>query len=90
MKRFNKALVAGAAAVAVSFAGVSAAGAAEDPKPAPALSSFGGGKTDDAADGKKEGLKPGEIKDWISVATAIIGLFSTVFAFLAKHFNIKF
>jgi len=101
MKLFSrKAIVAGATALAVTFAGTSVA-VAEDETPRVSTPSESS-KTptpvekDDTKednnndDKKKEGgssSDPKEITAWISVFTAVIGALGTLFTFANKHFN---
>ena len=101
MKLFSrKALVAGAAAVALSFAGTSVAAADEPTNPGSSLSSFSGKKTDDNTDtndggGKdqnnngKDGSSSTEGDDETSKAeqiTAWISVFTAVIGALAAAF----
>ena len=98
MKLFSrKALVAGAAAVALSFAGTSVAAADEPTNPGSSLSSFSGEKTDDNTgkepdnneeDGSSD-MKPEAISAWISVFTAVIGALGALFAFASKYLGFK-
>ena len=98
MKLFSrKALVAGAAAVALSFAGTSVAAADEPTNPGSSLSSFSGGKTDDNTakdpdNTEENGSSDMEAKDisaWISVFTAVIGALGALFSFASKHLGFK-
>ena len=98
MKLFSrKALVAGATALSVAFAGTTVANAAEpttpasstqDKKPAEAT-------TTKTTEPTKEGssikdMDPKEITAWISVFTAVIGALGTLFAFANKYLDLPF
>ena len=97
MKLFSrKALVAGAAAVALSFAGTSVAAADEQPN----FSSFSSSsekQNDDEGQTKppkteENGSSDMEAKDisaWISVFTAVIGALGALFSFASKHLGFK-
>lgn len=97
MKLFSrKALVAGAAAVALSFAGTSVAAADEQPN----FSSFSSSSekpNDDDGETKppkpeqngSSDMKPQDISAWISVFTAVIGALGALFAFASKHLGFK-
>ena len=97
MKLFSrKALVAGAAAVALSFAGTSVAAADEQPN----FSSFSSSSekpNDEDGETKppkpeqngSSDMKPQDISAWISVFTAVIGALGTLFAFASKHLGFK-
>ena len=97
MKLFSrKALVAGAAAVALSFAGTSVAAADEQPN----FSSFSSSSekpNDEDGETKppkpeqngSSDMKPQDISAWISVFTAVIGAFGALFAFASKHLGFK-
>ena len=101
MKLFSrKALVAGAAAVALSFAGTSAAVAAEETTTtqAPGGSSTGSSTdktTTEPTDGNKNGedgdgsSDAKEISAWISVFTAVIGALGALFSFASKYLGFK-
>lgn len=99
MKFFSrKALVAGATAIAVSFAGVnvaSAEGAPANPgvvqtetpeKPAnndfSSQLSSGSSKTDKVTD--KETLDTEAIKSWIGIITAVVSALTAIYAFVNK------
>ena len=97
MKLFSrKALVAGAAAVALSFAGTSVAAADEQPN----FSSFSSSSekpNDEDGEPKppkpeqngSSDMKPQDISAWISVFTAVIGALGALFAFASKHLGFK-
>ena len=105
MKLFSrKALVAGAAAVALSFAGTSVATAEETKTGGSSVSDLFGGSsfsdskndTNDDGDGngnknpKKDGSSdPKEISAWISVFTAVIGALGALFSFASKNLGFK-
>lgn len=106
MKLFSrKALVAGAAAVALSFAGTSVATAEQKTNTGGSSVSdiFGGSSfsdskndTNDDGDGngnknpKKDGSSdPKEISAWISVFTAVIGALGALFSFASKNLGFK-
>lgn len=103
MKLFSrKALVAGATAVALSFAGTSAAVAAEPAKSSVSdlfsgSSSFSDKKNEDTTkeDPKKteengsSDMDPKDITAWISVFTAVIGALGALFSFASKHLGFK-
>lgn len=97
----RKAIVAGATALAVTFAGTSVA-MAQDETPAVSSSSETSTETstpvkDDDVNGDKnnddkkedEGSSsdPKDITAWISVFTAVIGALGTLFTFANKHFD---
>lgn len=98
MKLFSrKAIVAGATALAVTFAGTSVA-VAEDETPVvyedtSAETPTPGNNDDDAETDpdptKEEGSSadPKDITAWISVFTAVIGALGTLFTFANKHFD---
>ena len=97
MKLFSrKALVAGAAAVALSFAGTSVAAADEQPN----FSSFSSSSekpNDEDGETKppkpeqngSSDMKPQDISAWISVFTAVIGALGALFSFASKHLGFK-
>src|SRR5690625_7950544 len=101
MKLFSrKALVAGAAAVALSFAGTSVAAANEvtttetsTPQAPSGSSNFGSSKSveptnpDDDKNGGSSDAK--EISAWISVFTAVIGALGALFSFATKYLGFK-
>lgn len=93
MKLFSrKALVAGATAVAVSFAGTTVATAEEtDPTPTAANSQEPPKENEGSSnngEGSSEGeVKPDDIIAWIGVFTAVIGALGTLFGFLNKYFD---
>ena len=98
MKLFSrKALVAGATALSMTFAGTTVATAAEpttatesvEAKPASTPT-----KTKPSEEPKEgssiKDLDPNEIKAWIGVFTAVIGALGTLFAFANKYFDLPF
>ena len=104
MKLFSrKALVAGAAAVALSFAGTSVAAADEQPNFSSFSSSSDEKKDDNDVDPENKpedpdnpegdnGLSsqdPKDISAWISVFTAVIGALGALFSFASKHLGFK-
>src|SRR5699024_1644120 len=100
MKLFSrKALVAGAAAVALSFAGTSVATAEPATNTGGSSvsdvfggSSFSGSKNDTNPDNppKKDGSSdPKEISAWISVFTAVIGALGALYSFASKYLGFK-
>lgn len=90
MKFFSrKALVAGATAIAVSFAGVNVASAAPETRVLAvkttntATPSISSGSSEKDADGNgKSGLD--SIKSWIGIVTAVIGALSAIYTFINK------
>ena len=98
MKLFSrKALVAGAAAVVLSFAGTSVAAANEvsttETSQAPGGSSVSGSSKgvdptnpDDENKGSSDAK---EISAWISVFTAVIGALGALFSFATKYLGFK-
>lgn len=104
MKLFSrKALVAGAAAVALSFAGTSVAAADEQPNFSSFSSSSDEKKDDNDVDPENKpedpnnpegdnGLSsqdPKDISAWISVFTAVIGALGALFSFASKYLGFK-
>ena len=90
MKLFSrKALVAGAAAVALSFAGTSAAAADDQQTPTP-FSSLSSSSDEDKTP-EDDGLSshPQEISAWISVFTAVIGALGALYSFASKYLGFK-
>lgn len=103
MKLFSrKALVAGATALSVAFAGTTVATAAEpttpaastpassaqDKKPAKATTTKTTEPTEEGSSIKD--MDPKEITAWISVFTAVIGALGTLFAFANKYLDLPF
>ncbi|MEX3505958.1 MULTISPECIES: hypothetical protein [unclassified Corynebacterium] len=114
MKLFSrKSLVAGATAIAVSFAGVNVATAEESTSQPTAGAQAGdnqdgqgnegqtgddkdqndnsGSSIDDlsSSEGKDgEKVDPDEIKAWIGVVSAIIGVLGSIFAFITKYVDL--
>lgn len=102
MKLFSrKALVAGAAAVALSFAGTSAAVAEQAPSTETVNTQDTSNTGDDdkdkdnglsskGDDDKNEGSSDAtEISAWISVFTAVIGALGALFSFASKYLGFK-
>ena len=105
MKLFSrKALVAGATAVAVAFAGTSVATAKEETGSsdiATVFSSEEGGSSSNTTDpdnnnttdpnnGSSLGdADPNDIASWISVFTAIVGALAAAFSFATKYLGFK-
>ena len=98
MKLFSrKALVAGATAVAVAFAGTSVATAEENAGSsdiATVFSSEEGGSSSNTTDPDNNGSSlgdadPKEIASWISVFTAIVGALAAAFSFATKYLGFK-
>ena len=91
MKLFSrKALVAGAAAVALSFAGTSAAAADDQHTPTP-FSSLSSSSDEDKTP-EDDGLSsqdPKKISAWISVFTAVIGALGALYSFASKYLGFK-
>lgn len=118
MKLFSrKSLVAGATAIAVSFAGVNVATAEEGAsQPAGSVeapanndekkqdegdkgqddknqndgsgSSVSDLSSSKGKDGEKKEVDPDEIKAWIGVVSAVIGVLGSIFAFISKYIDI--
>lgn len=96
MKLFSrKAIVAGATALAVTFAGTSVA-VAEDETPVVSEETStetstpvnnDDGADDDAKEEEGSSSDPKDITAWISVFTAVIGALGTLFTFANKHFD---
>ena len=99
MKLFSrKALVAGATAVAVAFAGTSVATAEATTTPSASSNFFSmssGGNADDPegskppATGDGSSADPKAIANWISVFTAIVGALAAAFSFATKYLGFK-
>ena len=98
MKLFSrKALVAGAAAVALSFAGTSAAVAEETGQvttspaaPVKDPNNNGGSSSTEGEEPKgSSDLEAKEISAWISVFTAVIGALAAAFSFATKYLGFK-
>lgn len=99
MKLFSrKALVAGATALSMTFAGTTVATAAEptsSTKSVEVKPTTTPTKTTEPSGEPKEGssikdLDPDEIKAWIGVFTAVISALGTLFAFANKYFDLPF
>ena len=92
MKLFSrKALVAGATALSMTFAGTTVATAAEPTT----QSTTAKPTTTKASEPTEEGssikdMDPKEITAWISVFTAVIGALGTLFAFANKYLDLPF
>lgn len=78
--KFRKGLISAATAVAVATTGVAVANAAENTDKAPVVQAQGQSQTPE-----KKKLDPAEVSAWIGVASAIIGLLGTIFAFYQKY-----
>ena len=106
MKLFSrKALVAGATAVAVAFAGTSVATATEDAASSDSINQLSSGENGEeslssdlpalaslSSTDKGDGelsSKPDEIASWISVFTAVIGALAAAFSFATKYLGFK-
>ena len=99
MKLFSrKAIVAGATALAVTFAGTSVAVAQEETSSvSPTVEETPEKETEtvtetvpaDKDEDEEEGTSsdPKDITAWISVFTAVIGALGTLFTFANKHFD---
>ncbi|MGO3078370.1 hypothetical protein [Corynebacterium casei] len=97
MKLFSrKAIVAGATALAVTFAGTSVAVAQEDETTVTTTTDETSVETPTSkeseapAEGDKEegsSTDPKDITAWISVFTAVVGAVGTLFTFANKHFD---
>ena len=75
MKLFSrKALVAGATALSMTFAGTTVATAAEPTEEGSSI----------------KDMDPKEIKAWIGVVTSVIGALGTLFAFANKYLDLPF
>ncbi|MDV2432923.1 hypothetical protein [Corynebacterium tuberculostearicum] len=106
MKLFSrKALVAGATALSMTFAGTTVATAAEpttstetveaNPSKTAGANTTATAKTTEPSKEPKEGssikdLDPDEIKAWIGVFTAVISALGTAFAFATKYLDLPF
>lgn len=101
MKLFSrKALVAGATALSMTFAGTTVATAAEEvtqngeTNSSSASDSFGNMSSDTTTDKdgnevpKTSKQKADEAQAWIGVFTAVIGALGTLFAFASKYFDL--
>ncbi|MGX1737718.1 hypothetical protein ACWIB8_00895 [Corynebacterium flavescens] len=96
MKFFSrKALVAGATAIAVSFAGVNVA-SAQSTTTTPAASSTSSAaptttpeapaptSTPEPGKGGSSDMKASDIKEWIGIITAVVGALSAIYTFINK------
>ena len=103
MKLFSrKALVAGATALSMTFAGTTVATAAEEvtqngeTNSSSASDFFGNMSSDTTTDKdgnevpKTSKQKADEAQAWIGVFTAVIGALGTLFAFANKYFDLPF
>jgi len=98
MKLFSrKALVAGATAVAVAFAGTSVATAEPTNEPSASSDIFSmssgaedgeSGSSSNGGDGELSS-DPESIASWISVFTAIVGALAAAFSFATKYLGFK-
>ena len=97
MKLFSrKALVAGATALSMTFAGTTVATAAEttpassteNKESAAATTTTGAEPTEEGSSIKD--MDPKEIKAWIGVVTSVIGALGTLFAFANKYLDLPF
>ncbi|MGP5495907.1 hypothetical protein [Corynebacterium flavescens] len=95
MKFFSrKALVAGATAIAVSFAGVNVASAQSTTTPAASSTSSAAPTTTPEAPaptstpepgkGGSSDMKASDIKEWIGIITAVVGALSAIYTFINK------
>jgi len=97
MKLFSrKALVAGATALSMTFAGTTVATAAETTPASPTENKeSAAATTSNGAEPTEEGssikdMDPKEIKAWIGVVTSVIGALGTLFAFANKYLDLPF
>lgn len=97
MKLFSrKALVAGATALSMTFAGTTVATAAETtPASSTENKESAAATTTNGAEPTEEGssikdMAPKEIKAWIGVVTSVIGALGTLFAFANKYLDLPF
>lgn len=79
--KFRKGLISAATAAAVLTSGVAVANA----EPAPTVNTAETKPAEQNNGSSIKDLSPKEIQDWIAVATAVIGLISTIFAFADKY-----
>ena len=97
MKLFSrKALVAGATALSMTFAGTTVATAAETtPASSTENKESAAATTTNGAEPTEEGssikdMDPKEIKAWIRVVISVIGALGTLFAFANKYLDLPF
>ena len=92
MKLFSrKALVAGATALSMTFAGTTVATAAEPTTQSTAAKPTTTKASEPAEEGSSlKDADPKEIKAWIGVFTAVIGALGTLFAFANKYLDLPF
>ena len=92
MKLFSrKALVAGATALSMTFAGTTVAAAAESTTQSTTAKPTTTKPAEPAEQGSSlKDADPQEIKAWIGVFTAVIGALGTLFAFADKYFDLPF
>ena len=90
MKLFSrKALVAGATALSMTFAGTTVATAAESTTQSTTAKPTTTKPAEPAEQGSSlKDADPQEIKAWIGVFTAVIGALGTLFAFASKYFDL--
>ena len=92
MKLFSrKALVAGATALSMTFAGTTVATAAESTTQSTTAKPTTTKPAEPAEQGSSlKDADPQEIKAWIGVFTAVISALGTLFAFADKYFDLPF
>ena len=92
MKLFSrKALVAGATALSMTFAGTTVATAAESTTQSTTAKPTTTKPAEPAEQGSSlKDAYPQEIKAWIGVFTAVIGALGTLFAFANKYLDLPF
>ncbi|MCG7457819.1 hypothetical protein [Corynebacterium tuberculostearicum] len=92
MKLFSrKALVAGATALSMTFAGTTVATAAESTTQSTTAKPTTTKPAEPAEQGSSlKDADPQEIKAWIGVFTAVIGALGTLFAFANKYLDLPF
>lgn len=78
--KFRKGLISAATAVAVATTGVAVADAADNTVEPSVVQT-----QDQSQTPAKKKLDPAEVSAWIGVASALIGLFGTLFAFYQKY-----
>jgi len=92
MKLFSrKALVAGATALSMTFAGTTVATAAEPTTQSTTAKPTTTKASEPAEEGSSiKDMDPKEIKAWIGVVTSVIGALGTLFAFANKYLDLPF
>lgn len=92
MKLFSrKALVAGATALSMTFAGTTVATAAEPTTQSTPAKPTTTKASEPAEEGSSlKDTDPKEIQAWIGVVTAVIGALGTLFAFANKYLDLPF